>query len=51
MAPQLLTCADAPAVPKDTGNSHDVADYIIDLHDAHADCKSKLGAVRKVLTP
>lgn len=50
VSPRLLTCADAPAVPTDTGNSRAVANYIVDLHDAHGDCKSKLGAVRKVLT-
>lgn len=49
VAPELLHCADAPSVPKDTGNSKAVAGYIVDLHGAHADCKSKLGAVAKVL--
>ncbi len=45
----LLYCADAPSVPEDTANSRDVALYIVDLHAAHADCSSKLGAVRKAL--
>lgn len=49
--PHLLTCSDAPKVPADTSNSKQVANYIVDLHAAHADCKSKLGAVKKVLTP
>lgn len=50
VSPKLLTCAAEPASPKDSGNSRQVANYIVDLHEAHADCSSKLGAVRKVLT-
>lgn len=47
----LLHCKDAPLVPTDTGNSKKVANYIVDLHGAYSDCKAKLGAVAKVVTP
>lgn len=46
----LLTCAAEPQPPTDTSNSRKVAIYIVDLHDAGEDCRSKLGAVKKVLT-
>jgi uncharacterized lipoprotein YajG len=49
VAPALLDCRDAPGVPADTNNSRKVAVYVVDLHDAYSDCKSKLGAVKKVL--
>lgn len=49
VAPQLLECRDAPGVPRDTNNSKAVAGYIVDLHGAYSECKSRLGAVKKVL--
>lgn len=42
----LLTCQNAPAVP-DAETQADVARYIVRLHAAGADCRSKLGAVKK----
>jgi hypothetical protein len=47
----LLNCANAPEVPADTGNSKKVAGYIVDLHGAYSDCKSKLSQVKKVVSP
>jgi hypothetical protein len=41
----LLECADVPAVPANP-TQRAVADYIVDLWDAHEDCKSKLGEIR-----
>jgi hypothetical protein len=41
----LLTCADAPAWRRG-GTQRDVAGFIADLRDAHADCRDRLGAVR-----
>ncbi len=45
----LLDCAASPAIPGDTATQRDVSVYVIDLHDAHADCKSKLGRVKVIL--
>lgn len=46
----LLTCADAPTWRKgDT--QRDVAGYVTDQLDAHADCKDKLDAVRSIVEP
>jgi hypothetical protein len=45
---QLLTCRAEP-VPPATGTQRKVALYVIDLVDAGADCRSKLGAVRSIL--
>ena len=41
----LLTCAPDPAVP-DAPDQRAVASYLIDLWEAGADCRRKLGAVR-----
>ncbi|MBI1689510.1 hypothetical protein [Methylorubrum sp. DB1722] len=41
----LLTCPDAPTWRRG-GTQRDVAGYVTDLRDAHADCREKLGAVR-----
>lgn len=41
----LLTCADAPEW-KRGGTQRDVAGYVVDLRDAHADCRDRLAAVR-----
>jgi len=44
---ELLHCAGSPAVPPRQGRTQRVvAGYVSDLHDAHADCEGKLGAVR-----
>jgi hypothetical protein len=44
----LLTCADAPT-PPDAALQSEVARYIVDLYDAHGDCRGKLGALRGLL--
>jgi hypothetical protein len=46
----LLTCASQPASPTE-GTQRDVALYIVDLAEAGADCRTKLGSVRRILTP
>jgi len=47
----LLTCPSSPEVPDDTASQSDVGRYLIDLYTAGADCRSNLGAVRKLLKP
>ncbi|GJE51454.1 hypothetical protein GOFOIKOB_4513 [Methylobacterium tardum] len=46
----LLTCSDAPTWRKG-GTQRDVAGYAVDLRDAHADCRDRLGAVRSIMAP
>ena len=46
----LLTCRDAPAKPNGDYTQKAVGTYVIGPHEAHADCHSKLGAVRGALT-
>lgn len=47
----LLTCRDAPAKPAGEGYTQKaVGAYVIGLHEAHADCHSKLGAIRGALS-
>lgn len=46
----LLTCRDAPAKPAGDYTQKAVGAYVIGLHEAHADCRAKLGAVRSALT-
>ena len=46
----LLTCSDAPAWRKG-GSQRDVAGYVVDLRDAHADCRDRLGAVGRIVVP
>lgn len=46
----LLTCSDAPTWRKG-GTQRDVAGYVVDLRDAHADCRDRLGAVRGLFGP
>lgn len=46
----LLTCKPAPKKPSGEYTQRDVGVYVVGLHEAHADCESKLGAVRKALT-
>jgi hypothetical protein len=41
----LLRCAPRP-VPPAGGTQRQVAGYVVDLADAHADCEGKLGRVR-----
>lgn len=46
---ELLTCKPAPEKPYGTYTQRDVGTFIVGLHEAHADCRSKLGAVRGAL--
>lgn len=41
----LLRCASRP-MPPTGGTQRDVAGYVVDLADAHADCAGKLDRVR-----
>ncbi|TWI38220.1 Rz1-like lysis system protein LysC [Paracoccus sulfuroxidans] len=41
----LLTCKDSPKKPDGDYTQKDVGVYIVDLHEAHADCKTRLKAV------
>lgn len=49
----LLECADQPSSPAANAGATqaDVGIYVIDLAEAGADCRSKLGAVRRILEP
>lgn len=51
--PSLLECADQPLSPAADTNATqaDVGVWVIDMAEAGADCRSKLGAVRRLLTP
>lgn len=49
--PALLNCPAAPAKPSGDYTQRDVGVYVIDLHAAHADCKSKVDAIRGALGP
>ncbi|MCG5246864.1 hypothetical protein LPC10_17745 [Methylorubrum sp. B1-46] len=40
----MLACQEAPTWRRG-GTQRDVAGYVTDLRDAHADCRGKLGAV------
>ena len=42
----LLTCRVSPPVPRDAETQREVARYIVRLHEAGADCRAKLAAVR-----
>lgn len=44
----LLSCADAPAVPVGP-TQRDVAAYLVDLHAAGDDCRTRLKAVRNIV--
>jgi hypothetical protein len=44
----LLVCAPEP-VPGNLDKQSKVAEYIVDLSDAGEDCRSKLGAVSRIL--
>jgi hypothetical protein len=43
--PSLLDCAPSPAPPSD-GTQRDVARYVVDLWQAHQDCRGKVKALR-----
>jgi len=45
----LMNCKDAPQKPAGDYTQRDVGAYIVDLHEAHADCKTRLDAVRRAL--
>lgn len=47
----LLTCADSPSIPPKPRDQEAVGRYIVALHEAHADCMSKLEAVRELQRP
>lgn len=49
----LLQCAPQPKSPADKAGvtQRDVALYVVDLAAAGDDCRSKLGSVRRILTP
>jgi hypothetical protein len=44
----LLSCADAP-VPPDAALQSEVARYVLDLWEAHGDCRGKLDALRSLV--
>lgn len=46
--PQLTECADAPLRPV-IGTQADVAEYILKLFGAHADCKARLQSLNAIL--
>lgn len=53
MADSELTCADEPAAPSPKPGSarvreSQVANYILDLREAGADCRDKLGVAKRV---
>lgn len=45
----LMNCKDAPQKPDGVYTQRDVGVYIVGLHEAHADCKARLSAVRTAL--
>ena len=51
--PSLLECAPHPVSPAADPaiTQRDVAAYVVTLAEAGADCRSKLGAVRRLLNP
>jgi type IV pilus biogenesis protein CpaD/CtpE len=48
--PSLTDCRAAPPVPV-AETQADVAEYILDLYDAHGDCRDKLRALVGVVRP
>ena len=48
--PSLTDCRPAPPVPV-AETQADVAGYILDLFDAHGDCREKLRALVEVVRP
>jgi uncharacterized lipoprotein YmbA len=51
--PSLLTCAQQPKSPVDQAGAtqRDVALWIVDMAAAGDDCRSKLGSVRRIVSP
>ena len=49
----MLYCMPAPISPTDdpAATEADVGEYVIDLAEAGADCRSKLGSVRQLILP
>lgn len=47
----LLACRDQPTPPAVLAADSALADYILDLADAGADCRAKLSALRGVVAP
>ncbi len=47
----LLECAPSPAVPPKPRDQEAVGRYIVALHEAHADCKSRVEAIRDLQKP
>lgn len=48
--PSLLTCAPEPTAPE-APDDPALARWILDLAEAGADCRSRLNAIRMVVTP
>ena len=47
--PQLTDCQEAPTVPGETATQAIVAGYILDLVEAHADCRDTVRALVEVV--
>ena len=49
----MLYCMPAPISPADDPNATEssAGEYVIDLAEAGADCRSKLGSVRQLILP
>jgi len=47
----LLTCENEPKVPEDTNDGEAMANHRIDLALAGDDCRNKLAAVGRVVSP
>jgi hypothetical protein len=46
-----LECEAEPVVPADTTNNEAVANFYLDAIVAGRDCRSNLGAVKRLVTP
>ena len=44
---ELLTCKDSPTVPPEPRTQRDVAVYIAELRQAHADCKATVDELKR----
>lgn len=51
VAPSLLHCRPEPEPLPATARQHDIAPYVLDLVEAGADCRRKLGTVASRLEP
>jgi hypothetical protein len=47
----LLSCTDEPNLPDPIADDTQLANWILDLSNAGADCRSKLGSVRSIVGP